>query len=123
MSLQPRDVLRIWDRYTRPKKFKYHICICPDRQFFLRINSEPIFQPAHPIAKVTNPFLHHDSFVELQQLVRHWHDDIRNAEYIGRITKPEAKALNKAAQEAKTLTPEYKQIIAENLLADDPRRK
>jgi hypothetical protein len=77
MSLQPRDVLRIWDRYTRPSKPKLHICVCPDRQFFLRINSDAIFQPAHLIAKAANPFLHHDSFVELQQLIFHRNDEIR----------------------------------------------
>jgi hypothetical protein len=118
MSLRPRDVLRIWDRYTRPKKFKFHICISPDRQLFLRINSDLLFQPAHPISKAANNFLHHDSYVELQQLVFHMNDDIRNAEAIGRLSKAEAKALNDAAQQAKTLTPEYKRIIAENLLSD-----
>jgi hypothetical protein len=123
MPLRPRDVLRIWDRYTSPNKRKLHICVCPDMQLFLRINSDPIFQPAHPISKANNAFLHHDSFVELQQLVRHWNDDIRDAEHIGRISKSEAKGLNDAAQQAKTLTPEHKRIITENLIDDssDPK--
>jgi hypothetical protein len=123
MSPRPREVWRIWDRYTSPNKRKLHVCICSDRQLFLRINSEPIFESAYPLAKAKNAFLHHDSYVELQQLVRHWSDDIRAGEYIGRVTKAEAKALTEAAQQAKTLTPEQKRIIAENLVADDPKRK
>jgi hypothetical protein len=59
----------------------------------------------------------HDSYVELQQLVRHLSDEIRDAERVGRLSLPEAKALVEAAQAAETLTPEHKRLIAESLLA------
>jgi len=84
----------------------------------LRINSDPIFQSVHPLLKKANDFLHHDSYVELQQLVFHTNDDIRDAEHIGRLSKAEARALNDAAQKARTLTPEHKRIIADDLMAD-----
>jgi hypothetical protein len=118
LSVQARDVLRIWDRNTKPKKHKIHICVCPDRQLFLRINSNPVFRPAHPISKTANRFLHHDSYVELQQLIFHTNENIRNADHIGRLSKSEAKSLIEAAQKANTLTPEQRQIIIDNLLSD-----
>lgn len=117
-SLRPRDVLRIYDRFTSPNKPKLHICVCPDKQLFLRINSDPVFQPAHPIAKAKNVFLDHNSYVELRYLVYHYNDDIRDAEHLGRMSKPEAKALINAVQAAKTLSPEIKRLVADNLLLD-----
>jgi hypothetical protein len=93
LSLRARDVLRIWDRSTKPPKPKIHICVSPDRQFFLRINSDRVFEPVHPISRSANPFLHHDSYVELRQLIRNANDVIRDAEKIGRLSKPEAKKL------------------------------
>ena len=64
--LRPRDVVKLWDRHTRPNKPKIHICVCPEKQQFLRINSEPIFPPNLIIYEAENAFLHHDSYVELQ---------------------------------------------------------
>lgn len=115
--MRPRDVVRLWDRYTSPNKYKLHICVCDERQLFLRINSDPVFAPVHPLSQKNNPFLHHDSYVELQQLVRHMSQEIREAEHIGRISRAEANALVGAADKAPTLSPEHKRLIAERLLS------
>jgi hypothetical protein len=56
--------------------------------------------------------------VELQQLIFHTNEDIRNADHIGRLSKLQAKTLIETAQKAKTLTPEQRQIIIDNLLVD-----
>jgi len=117
MTIRPRDVVRLWDRYTSPNKYKLHICVCDQRQLFLRINSDPAFPPVHPLSQRNNPFLHHDSYVELQQLVRHMGEEIRAAERIGRISQSETRALIAAANEAPTLSPEHKRLIAERLLS------
>jgi hypothetical protein len=116
MSLKPRDVLRIWDLYTSPNKPKLHICVCDERQLFLRINSEAVFPPTHPLSKKNNPFLHHDSHVELQQLVRHMSYEVSRAEHVGKLSRDEAIALVEAVQQARTLSPEHKRLVAERLL-------
>ena len=81
----------------------------------MRINSEQIFEPNHPLVKSRNDFLAHDSYVELQQLVRHMSDEISDAEPVGRLSLTEAKALVEAAQKAETLPAEHKRLIAECL--------
>jgi hypothetical protein len=116
MIPRPRDVVRIFDLYTSPRKPKLHICISERRQLFLRINSESIFKPNHMLVNSRNPFLAHDSYVELQQLVRHMSDEIREAEYVGRLSLAEARALVDAAHAAETLPMEHKRLIAECLL-------
>jgi hypothetical protein len=115
----PRDVIRIFDRFTRPNKPKLHLCVCDERQLFLRINSEAIFPPCHPISRADNrSFLTHDSFIELQQLVRHVADDIAQAEYLGVMSLNEARKVVAAAELAETLPDEHKQLIGEKLLAE-----
>lgn len=116
MIPRPRDVVRIFDLYTSPRKPKLHICISERRQLFLRINSQPIFKPNHLLRKSSNPYLAHDSYVELQQLVRHMSDEIRDAEFVGRLNHAEAQALASAAQAAETLPVEHKRLIVECLL-------
>lgn len=86
MIPRPRDVVRIFDLYTSPRKPKLHICVSERRQLFLRINSQSIFKPNHLLRKSSNSYLDHDSYVELQQLVRHMSDEIREAEFVGRLS-------------------------------------
>jgi hypothetical protein len=119
MVPRARDVLRIFDLYTSPRKPKLHICVSERRQLFLRINSEAIFKPNHLLLRSRNTYLAHDSYVEFQQLIRHMSDEIRNAELVGRLSLPEAKALVEAAQAAETLPPEHKRLIAECLLGGE----
>jgi hypothetical protein len=91
--------------------------VSPERQLFLRINSEALFSPTHLLLRNNNSaFLTRDSYVELQQPVRHLNDDIRDGEFLGRISRPEAIALNASVQDAATLTPDQKRIIKEGLL-------
>jgi hypothetical protein len=116
MIPRARDVVRIFDLYTSPQKPKLHICVSERRQLFLRINSQSIFKPNHLLRKSTNAYLAHDSYVELQQLVRHMSEEIREAEFIGRLSLAETRALVDAAQEAETLPMEHKRLIAESLL-------
>jgi hypothetical protein len=63
-----------------------------------------------------NPFLDHDSHVELQHLVRHMAYEIARAETIGTLSDQEAEALVTACREAKTLSEEHKRLIAEQLI-------
>jgi hypothetical protein len=119
MVPRPRDVLRIFDLYTSPRKPKLHICVSERRQLFLRINSQSIFKPNHLLLKSRNDYLTHDSYVELQQLVRHMSDEIREAELVGRLSLAEAKALVEAAQTAETLPAEHKRLIMECLLDEE----
>jgi hypothetical protein len=112
----PGDIIRLWDRHTRPPKVKWHICICPQRQLFLRINTDPIFPPVHPISQANNPWLEHDSFVELQQLVRHLAYEIQQADHLGTLTRFEAESLCEAVKNAETLNEEQQQLICERLL-------
>src|SRR5690242_3971478 len=115
----PREVVLIFDRFTRPNKPKRHICVCDQLQFFLRINSEPLYRPVHRILRANNPsFLTHDSYVELTQLVRHVAGDIANAKHLGIMSMNEARKLVAAAEQAATLSEEHKQIIRERLLAE-----
>jgi len=111
----PGDVIRIWDRHTRPNKRKLHICIDPERQLFLRINSEAVFPPTHRLARADCPFLHHDSYVELQALTRHIADDIARAEEVGRLSRQVRAELLVSVRSAETLTDEQKSLIAEAL--------
>lgn len=116
MIPRPRDVVRIFDLYTSPRKPKLHICVSERRQLFLRINSQSVFKPNHLLVKSRNPFLAHDSYVELQQLVRHMSDEIREAELVGRLSLAEVQALVGAAQAAETLPMEHKRLITACLL-------
>jgi hypothetical protein len=95
-----RDVVRAWDPHTDPPKWKWHICVCPRRRLFLRINSEAIFRPCHPIARSLNDFLEHDSYVELQSMVRL----TGRTEHLGRMSLAQARGLVEAVWEAETLT-------------------
>jgi hypothetical protein len=115
---QPRDVLRLWDRHTHPNKVKRHICVCPQKQFFLRINTEPIFRPNHLIYASANPFLDHDSYVELQQMVRHIAYEIGRAEHLGRMSLVQARGLIRAVHEAETLSQDDKEFIETRLLKE-----
>lgn len=65
--------------------------------------------------KSANPFLRHDNYIELQRPVRHEEDEIRDAEKIGKLSKPEAIKLVASVLAARTLTPEQKRIIEEGL--------
>jgi len=91
-------------------------CISERRQLFLRINSQSIFKPNHLLVKARNLYLAHDSYVELQQLVRHMSEEMREAELVGRLSLAEARALVDAVQAAETLPMEHKRLIAECLL-------
>lgn len=87
------DVIRVWDHLTHPPKLKRHICVCPEKQLFLRINSEPIFPPHLPLKADACDFLDHDSYVELQQLQRLQAYHIEAAEKIGTLSRTHMRAI------------------------------
>jgi hypothetical protein len=62
-----------------------------------------------------NQFLDHDSYVELNQLVRHSNHQLKEAEPIGRLSPGEAAKLIAAADRADTLNDEQKALIRRNL--------
>lgn len=115
MELRAGDVVRIWDRSTTPEKVKRHICICPDAQLFLRINSKAYWPPYHVLYADECDFLDHDSHVELQQLWHHVRSEVRSAEIIGRLSPGQAEALCKSADAASTLNANQKDFIRERL--------
>lgn len=115
MAIRPGDVVRVWDRQTQPAKPKRLICIAPEKQLFLRINSDPKFKPNHPLFASESDFLDHDSYVELRQLIRPYAYDIQQAELLGRLTARQAASLVEAARLAESLTQEHKDLIASRL--------
>lgn len=109
-------VIRIPDPNVRPRnKLKWHLCVCPQRRFFLRINSNPQWQPWHPIELANNDFLEHDSFVELLELHHFTDTALKSATIIGAMSAAEMDALAASAVQCATLSGEYKEIIDENL--------
>lgn len=118
MRLGRRAVVRIWDRFTVPNKWKRHLFISD--QLFLRINSRPPpFLPYHTLPFDQNSsFLDHDSHVELQQLVRHIAYEINRSEFLGTMSVEQARLLVDAARQAVTLTLDQKDLIAAGLLSD-----
>jgi hypothetical protein len=113
--LSPGDVVRIEDRDTIPAKIKIHICVCMAEHVFIRINSKPIWHPCHMLLRRNNQFLDHDSYAELNQLVRHSNHQLQQAEIIGRLTSSEAAKLVAAAERAETLSEEHITLIRRNL--------
>lgn len=118
MSFKPGDVILVWDRFTRPQKDKLHICVCIDRRLFLRINTRPLFPPHMPIKAVETDFLEHDSYVELNQLVRHFKDEIDKARHLGSLSVTVARRLCLAVDASRALSQEHKDLIRERLCPD-----
>jgi hypothetical protein len=115
MHLMAGMVIRVPDPRTRPKKPKWHICVCPSRRLFLRINSSPLWRPFHQIHQADNGWLDHDSHVELTQLHFFTESELKRAVKIGQMSAKEGDALSKAAQLATTLSADHKELIDENL--------
>ncbi|TWG90355.1 hypothetical protein L598_000700001120 [Mesorhizobium sp. J18] len=115
MAIRVGDVIRVWDRHTRPPKFKRHICICPQKQLFLRINSRALFPPHMIIRSDGADFLDADSYVELQQLVRHYALEITEADVLGRLTRTHVTALIVSVKACSALSQEMKDLILERL--------
>ncbi len=114
--MKPRDVIRIWDKFTRPEKRKIHICVCEGRQAFLRINSNPIFRPNHLLLVADNrEFLDHDSYVELNRILRHRQYEISQSEWIGTISRAQCVLLLKSVWASDAFTDNEKQFIEDQL--------
>lgn len=113
--VQTRDVVLIWDRHTTPHKPKIHICVCPERQRFLRINSRPLFRPHHKLLKKDNGFLEHDSYVSMKNLIRHMAYEIERAKPVGILSEEQARLLCEAVRGARTLNDEDKDFICGKL--------
>jgi hypothetical protein len=109
----PREVLRIHDRLTRPPKPKRVICVCDEWRLFLRLNSQPLWPPQHAIFAVNNPFLDHDSFVELSNLIQYAEEDCNEADSLGRLSQREAQGIYEALEEWGTLPPAHLQLVRE----------
>lgn len=115
MSFKPGDVVRVFDRQTRPPKPKRLICIVPDMQFFLRLNSEPKYRPNHPVLAADSNFLRHDSYVELRQFIRPFAYDIQQAEKLGELTRQQAENIIEAVKQSKALSQDHKDLVIEYL--------
>lgn len=113
MSLNPGDVIRVFDRQSRPPKQKRLICVAPEKQLFLRINSEPKYRPHHRILATDSNFLHHDSYVELRQFIRPFAYDIQRADKLGELTRQQARDLIEAVNQSKAMSQDQKDLVAE----------
>lgn len=65
-------------------------------------------------------FLDADSFVELQQLVRHYAQEIAQADVLGRLTLTHVRALRISVSICEALSDEIKDLIADRLTAYGP---
>lgn len=115
MSLKPGDVIRVFDRQLRLPKPKILICVVPEMQLFLRINSKPIYRPNHPILAEDSNFLHHDSYVELRQFIRPFAYDIQLADELGELTQQQAGDLIEAVNQSKVMSQDHKELVADHL--------
>lgn len=119
--LQPGLVLKFSDPGVRPiGKEKWHLCVCEQRRWFLRINSRPLWRPHALIQANDNPWLKHDSYVELRQVCTFPRIDVEAAladpqRVVGRIGRSTAALLIAEIRLAVTLTDEEKDIIAADL--------
>ncbi len=112
MTLSRREVVNIWDKWTKPEKPKIHLCICPKRQLFLRINTKPIWTPNHFLSHVDNAdIIEHDSYVELNRLFRNRAYEISRARSRGFMSDVECRALVATAYGVATLSDEEKEFI------------
>ena len=114
-ALRVGDVIRVWERRTNPAKFKRHICICPDSTMFLRINSKALFPPHLLIRADGASFLDHDSYVELQQLIRPLQFELQQADRLGRLTPTHVEALKIAISGCTALSDETKEYVLARL--------
>ncbi|WP_137136859.1 hypothetical protein [Rhizobium sp. FKY42] len=115
MALLVGHVIRVWDRKTKPPKFKRHICICPQANMFFRINSKPLFPPHMILRAEGAPFLEHDSYIELQQLIKDMAFEVNQAEVLGRLTPTHVQALKISITQCGALTDEVKDFIMNRL--------
>ncbi|HVM98917.1 MAG TPA: hypothetical protein VMT68_01795 [Caulobacteraceae bacterium] len=116
MQLAPGLVIAVADPRVRPRnRVKWHICVCPERRRFLRINSKPLWTPWHFIEVTKNPFLDHDSHVELTALHFFAESELRGATIVGQMPQGEQVNLAYAAQNADTLNEDEKDLIWERL--------
>jgi hypothetical protein len=113
MPLQAGDVIRVYDHTTHPPKQKRHICVCPSRQLFLRINTNAYFPPHVLLRSDGVSFLDHDSYVELQQLIRLRAYDIAQSEVIGRLNGTQRRLILLTAEQCGALTDEHLDLIRE----------
>lgn len=117
MRLEAGSVIKIYDGRTRPKKVKWHVCVVPSRRWFFRINSSPLWKPHHPISAADNPFLEHDSFVELAQPHFFTESELRGCQRLGVMSAAECAKLAIAAKKASTLTEEQSDLVWQFLKA------
>jgi hypothetical protein len=97
------QVIRLLDTRLHPGRLKRHICVCPQRRLFLRINTEPHWPPHHRLHHDRNrEILDWDSYVELHQLHRFPQAEIARATLIGRMSRSEARELAWSASRAPT---------------------
>jgi hypothetical protein len=114
MDWRAGDVLRVWDHLTHPPKTKRHICVSPEEQLFLRINSEPAFPPHALLRADQSSFLEHDSYVELQQLHRLLAYHIEGAELLGRLSETQKRLIVIAIEQQETLAPDTVDLVRRN---------
>lgn len=116
------DVLAIFDDNTRPKKIKWHLCVCDNPHYFLRINSNPLFRPNCLLRSAEMAFLRHDSYLEMGRLFEfspaQVHAAMAAGGYKGRLSALDRRDVVFEIEKATTLTREQKDLIRYHLLRE-----
>jgi len=110
-SWQSGDVIRVWDHLTRPPKLKWHVCVCPEKLLFFRINSRPYFPPHLLIRASEAEFLDHDSYVELGQLIQLRVDPVERAELLGFLSREQKRSIVAAIERGGWLSEDWVEFV------------
>ena len=78
---------------------------------FLRLNSKALFPPHLIIRADSANFLDHDSYIELQQLIKDTEFEVDRAEVLGRLSPSHVQALKIAVEHCGAIADEMKEFI------------
>lgn len=82
---------------------------------FFRLNSKPLFPPHLIIRADSTNFLDHDSYIELQQLIKDMEFEVDRAEVLGRLSSSHVQALRIAVDHCGAISDEMKDFISKRL--------
>lgn len=117
MELQPGDVIYVYCLYSKPQKYKYAICVCPEPPLFFFINTHPRQTSPNAQVYVTTaelPCLKGDSNINTALMVTFQPNELKKAEKKGELLKVLKERIVQAVSNHGHLPPRHKQIVLEN---------
>ena len=116
--MRPGEVWRILDHHVDPPAAKLFICALPPPPgLWLRINSRPLWPPQHKLLARHNPYLDHDSYLELAGPFTHLQRVLADAELRGTMARQEIGKVIRAIGSAPTFNDELKATLVGGLAA------